>query len=122
MQKILDDYFFKVCYEFYKRQMHIWILLRHKYFRTASINIENRRFLYNDMGANEEDAQSSPEAKSPEVPEEDGSLASKAEGKYPVWFSESESEPILEMTLAIKAKLEFLVRGTTEGPAVGNLA
>ena len=27
MDKILDDYFFGVCYNFYKRQMQIWVLL-----------------------------------------------------------------------------------------------
>ena len=31
---ILDEYF-KVCYNVYKRQMRIWILLAHKYLKTA---------------------------------------------------------------------------------------
>ena len=35
LEKILDDYFTGVCYNFYKRQMQIWILLRHKYLRTS---------------------------------------------------------------------------------------
>lgn len=49
LQKILDDYFFNVCYKFYKRQMRIWILLSHKYFRTARVNIDDRRFLLNGL-------------------------------------------------------------------------
>ena len=27
LEKILDDYFYKICHAFYKRQMNIWILL-----------------------------------------------------------------------------------------------
>lgn len=46
IERIMDDYFYGVCYEFYKRQMHIWILLSHKYLRTSMVDIEDRRFLY----------------------------------------------------------------------------
>jgi len=49
LEKILDDYFFKVCYSFYKRQMQIWILLRHKYLRTSSVQISERRFKFKDL-------------------------------------------------------------------------
>ena len=34
---VLDEYFWKVCYEFHKRQMRIWILLAHKYLKTAKV-------------------------------------------------------------------------------------
>ena len=50
----MDDYFFGVCYAYYKRQMQIWILLQHKYLRTSQVNIDERRFLYMEMGAAEE--------------------------------------------------------------------
>lgn len=40
----MDDYFYKICYAFYQRQMQIWCLLRHKYLRTAKIGIKERRF------------------------------------------------------------------------------
>ncbi len=49
MEKILDDYFYGVCYEYYKRQMQIWILLSHKYLRSSSVGIDDRRFLYQDL-------------------------------------------------------------------------
>lgn len=49
LEKISNDYFFGVCYEYYKRQMQIWILLKHKYLRTSSVGIEDRRFLYQDL-------------------------------------------------------------------------
>ena len=35
---VLDEYFWKVCYEFYKRQMRVWILLAHKYLKTAKVS------------------------------------------------------------------------------------
>ena len=52
VHKILDDYFYGVCYEYYKRQMHIWILLKHKYLRTSQVEIDDRRFLYQDLSSN----------------------------------------------------------------------
>ena len=48
MHKILDDYFWGVCYEYYKCQLQIFILLQTKYLRTSQINImNNRRFTVN---------------------------------------------------------------------------
>ena len=35
--------------------MHIWILLKHKYLRTSAVDIEDRRFLYEDMCKNSDD-------------------------------------------------------------------
>mmetsp|Transcript_1332 Transcript_1332/g.1818 ORF Transcript_1332/g.1818 Transcript_1332/m.1818 type:complete len:107 (+) Transcript_1332:1648-1968(+) len=52
LEHILDDYFYGVCYEFYKRQMQIWVLLRHKYLRTSAVKVEERRFLYQEMSSN----------------------------------------------------------------------
>ena len=44
LEKILDDYFW-VCYEFYKRQMQIWIILQYKYLRTnITVEIDDKRF------------------------------------------------------------------------------
>lgn len=82
LDKILDDYFYGVCYKFYQRQMHIWILLRHKYLRTASVGIEDRRFLFSaisgDKGAADQQQ--------------------KATATFPILFLQSESEPIITMT------------------------
>lgn len=44
LEKTLDDYFFKICRAFFKRQMIIWILLRHKYLAKAKVTIKERRF------------------------------------------------------------------------------
>ena len=44
LEKILDDFFFKICRSFFKRQMIIWILLRHKYLAKAKVTIHERRF------------------------------------------------------------------------------
>ena len=90
--------------------MHIWILLRHKYLRTSSVNIDDRRFLFQDLGT--EVTLSSGRG-------ENEDLEAK---KFPVCFSNKESEPINQMTDEINKKLEFLFRGTTDVPAVGSLA
>ena len=44
LENLMDDYFYKICYAFYMRQMQIWCLLRHKYLQTAKIGIQERRF------------------------------------------------------------------------------
>ena len=46
LNKILDDYFYGVCYEYYKRQMRIWVLLKHKYRRDSAVNVQDRRFIF----------------------------------------------------------------------------
>ena len=53
----MNDYFYKVCYNFYKRQMQIWILLQHKYLRVSHIAILERRFYYKDMGTLKKESQ-----------------------------------------------------------------
>ena len=45
---VLDEYF-RVCYNYYKRQLRIWILLAHKYLKTASIEAKDRRFVLQDL-------------------------------------------------------------------------
>lgn len=45
---VLDEYFWKVCYEFYKREMRIWILLSHKYLKTAKVSAKDRKFMLKD--------------------------------------------------------------------------
>ena len=44
---VLDEYW-KVCYEFYKREMRVWILLAHKYLKTAKVNAKDRKFMLKD--------------------------------------------------------------------------
>jgi hypothetical protein len=48
---ILDEYFWKVCYSFYKRQIYIWILLTYKYLGTSKFAsekslIKNRKKMF----------------------------------------------------------------------------
>lgn len=108
--KILDDYFFKVCCNFYKRQMQIWILLRHKYLRTSAvgINISERRF--NNLNLLRRESTLSPEIE-----------ANAIKANYPIYFSEAESEPIKELTSEIGEVLTALFRNTNETAPVGNL-
>ena len=42
--------------------------------------------------------------------------------KYPIYFTQTESEPILAISDSISKKLESLFRGTNEAAVVGNLA
>ena len=44
LEKTLDDYFHKIARAFFKRQMIIWILLKHKYLATSKVGIKERRF------------------------------------------------------------------------------
>ena len=44
---VFDEYFWKVCYEFYKREMRIWILLQYKYLKTAKISAKDRKWMIN---------------------------------------------------------------------------
>ena len=111
VHKILDDYFYGVCYEYYKRQMHIWILLKHKYLRTSQVEIDDRRFLYQDLSSNLQ-AMSSDSFKE----ERKAQTAS-----FPIYFTREESEPILTMSENISAKITSLIRGTTESSLVGLL-
>ena len=113
LEKIVDDYFYGVCYEFYKRQMHIWILLRHKYLRNSAINIDDYRFLYQEVTLKKQETIS-------DTSQTD--IKDAEEAKFPIYFSTTESEPILRITDEINKKLEFLLRGTVYEPAVGILA
>lgn len=42
---VLDEYFWKVCYEYYKREMRIWVLLSHKYLKSAKISNRDRKWI-----------------------------------------------------------------------------
>ena len=122
MDKILDDYFYGVCYEFYKRQMQIWILLSHKYLRSSSVGIVDRRFLYQDIGLGSN--QGTTLTSGAGEPDVEPQAEEKKQGvaKMPFFFTASESKDILDMTESINHKLDSLFRGTVDSPAVGNLA
>ena len=47
LEKIIDDYFYGVCYQYYKRQIQIYIVLKYKYLRDqVTVQIEDKRFEY----------------------------------------------------------------------------
>ena len=47
LDKIIDDYFYGVCYQYYKRQIQIYIVLKYKYLRDqVTVKIEDKRFEY----------------------------------------------------------------------------
>ena len=76
---VLDEYF-KACYNYYKRQMRIWILLAHKYLKSASIEAKDRRFALLEIVN----------------PSETHDLKDSADGgtvaKYPIELSYTESQ------------------------------
>lgn len=110
MEKMISDYFWGVCYAFYKRQMQIWVLLRHKYLRTSAVEVHERRFQFKPVIPMAE-----------HLDEERTASPDEELSKYPVYFSEKESESVIELTQAITEKLTHLLRGTTEAPPVGSL-
>ena len=103
----MDDYFYGVCYQYYKRQMRVWILLQHKYLRTSAVNINDRRFLFTDLlGGDTVDKES----------------LETEQANFPIYFTTNESEEIINMTTDIQNKIEFLTRGTTEAQTIGVLS
>jgi hypothetical protein len=122
LENVIDCYFNDVCYGFFKRQMLIWILLKHKYLRTSAVDINARRFIFNDgqsiaSSANNTVTDATNETK---IDEEKKQIVE--EDKFPVYFSAKESEPINKLTKEIMQKVEYLLKGTIDAPAVGNLA
>lgn len=41
---------------------------------------------------------------------------------YPIYLSQNDSEEVFKISVGIREKLDFLLRGTTDAPAVGNFA
>ena len=39
---VLDEYFWKVCYGYYRRQMRIWVLLTYKYLNSRKMSSKDR--------------------------------------------------------------------------------
>ena len=103
---VLDEYF-KVCYNYYKRQLRIWILLAHKYLKTASIEAKDRRFLLQDL-TNPAEAQD---------------LHDQAEGgsvkKYPIELSYTESQQLGQDLKQITKGLENIFKGTSAQEPIG---
>ena len=147
LEKLLDDFFFKICRSFFKRQMIIWILLRHKYLAKAKVTIHERRFQVKGMkriaeetydhlnigsfGKHKNNKDDAGEIKPDVNPNMNvlatnhiigGNLTPANEiHKFPFYFSEDESEPIFELTKQICERLNHLFKNTTEQPAVGSL-
>lgn len=92
LSKILDDYFYDVCYMYYKRQMRIWVLLQHKYLRASAVSVNDRRFLYQQLSSSMNVVGLVDEP----IDEQN---VQKAE--FPIYFTQLESEPILQMTDSI---------------------
>ena len=42
---VLDEYFWKVCYAYYRRQMRIWVILTYKYLNTRKMSAKDRWLL-----------------------------------------------------------------------------
>ena len=105
---VLDEYF-KVCYNVYKRQMRIWILLAHKYLKTAQIEAKDRRFVLNELVN----------------PDEKQDLNDVADGgkvaQYPIEFSHSESQQLGQDLKQIKLSLDNIFKGTTAQEAIGQI-
>ena len=97
---VLDEYF-KVCYNVYKRQMRIWILLAHKYLKTAQIEAKDRRFVLNELV--------NPDEKQDLNDVSDGGKVAQ----YPIEFSHSESQQLGQDLKQIKLSLDNIFKGTT---------
>ena len=46
LTSVLDDYFFKICFDFYRRQMHIYCILKNKYIKDGAINVTDSKFQF----------------------------------------------------------------------------
>ena len=100
--------------------------------RTSSVDIEHRRFIYQEPDTKSVHSTIvSNTTRGDGLKNEDGAAVEnenestinvKKEASFPLYFSQSESESILQITSEIKNKLEFLLRGTSESQAVGVLA
>ena len=103
---VLDEYF-KACYNYYKRQMRIWILLAHKYLKSAQIEAKDRRFALLEI-AN---------------PSETHDLKDSAEGgtiaKYPIELSYTESQQLALDLKQVSKSLENIFKGTVAEEAIG---
>mmetsp|Transcript_32815 Transcript_32815/g.43258 ORF Transcript_32815/g.43258 Transcript_32815/m.43258 type:complete len:208 (-) Transcript_32815:497-1120(-) len=106
LENILDDYFYKICYTFYERQMQIWCLLRIKYLKQSAIAATDRRFNFNHASGLFDD--------------ENSIVRQSIRQIYPIFFSEQESEDIISKTKKIKEKLQYVFKNTTEIAAVGD--
>ena len=48
---VLDEYFWKVCYVYYRQQMRIWVLLTYKYLNTRKMSAKDRWMLAGGLAA-----------------------------------------------------------------------
>ena len=103
MRVILSDYFKNVCYEFYKRQMYIWVLLRYKYLKTAKVKEEDRLNMISDKYVFDEYKDDL----------EPGELPA-------VLLQTHESEKIIEMTRKINSSLQHILWKTKDTKAMGD--
>lgn len=92
--------------------MQIWILLQHKYFRTSKVDISARRFNFKPRD----------EIKDGNAVSSDGADHPPVGQEFPVYFSEAESDPIMEISLEIGKTLQHLFKNTNEVAPVGNVA
>ena len=102
---ILDEYFRNVCYEFYKRQMFIWVILRYKYLKTAPMSDEDREVLINDNEVFDEFKDDI----------EAGELPAQLLQPY-------ESQKIIDMTRKINSALSHILWKTKDIKPVGDLS
>lgn len=80
---ILDEYFWKVCYAFYQRQIYIWILLTYKYLGTSKFAknpnlVRNRHKMFAEEGDDNEKP-----------------------SNFPIYLLDDESEKVFDLTKQI---------------------
>ena len=101
---ILDQYYKNVCFEWYKRQIYIWVLIRCKYLKNADISDQNY------WGALVEDQYSYDEFVQP-----------KDDESYPqVLLQQHEAQHITEISKKISSSLQHILAKTKDVKPVGD--
>ena len=129
---VLDEYFWKVCYEFYKRQMRVWILLAHKYLRTAKVSAKDRKFMIKDDKTKERDEKLDtldPPMLHGLVQQRSNTFMNADEKEdeeeksvqFPIDFTYTESHRLNEDVRRITHSLDNIFKGTVTADAVGKI-
>jgi len=127
LNMVIDEYFWKVCYEFFKREMRVWILLSIKYLKISKVSNKDRKFMTYDHKTNI-DAEATLNSDNPML---QGLVAERNEtfvgeddavASYPVEFTYSESLRLNEDTRRITHSLDNIFKGTATAEAVGKIA
>lgn len=127
LNMVIDEYFWKVCYEFFKREMRVWILLSIKYLKISKVSNKDRKFMLIDDKTNI-DAEATLNSDNPMlqglVAERNETFVGEDEqvASYPVEFTYSESLRLNEDVRRINHSLDNIFKGTATAEAVGKIA